>query len=60
MGGESAYGGGWLERLCPVVIVRGACDGLEAEAQCGDDSVVEDVADVGLGGEQTEGGGVVL
>ena len=26
----------------------------------GDDSVVEDVAYVGLGGEQAEGGGVIL
>ncbi|WP_433983168.1 hypothetical protein RBB78_16515 [Tunturiibacter empetritectus] len=60
MGGESAYGCGWRERLCSVVVVRGGRDGLEAEAQCGDDSVVENVADVGLGGEEAEGGGVVL
>jgi hypothetical protein len=46
--------------LCSVVVVRGGCNGLEAEVQCGDDSVVEDVADVGLGGEEAEGCGVVL
>jgi len=59
--GESAYGCcRWRKRLCAVVVVRGDCDGLEAKVQSGDDLVVEHVADVGLGGEEAEGGGVVL
>ena len=33
---------------------------LDAEAVGGDDAVVEDVVDVGLGGEAAEGGGVVF
>ena len=32
----------------------------DAEAVGGDDAVVEDVVDVGLGGEAAEGGGVVF
>ncbi len=35
-------------------------DGLQAEALGGDDAVVEDVGDVGLRGEEAEGGCVVL
>ena len=35
-------------------------DGFETETKCGDDSVVEDVTDIGLGGEEAESGGVVL
>jgi hypothetical protein len=62
MGGESTDDWrGWGERLCSALDVGGFDrDGFEAEAKCGDDSVVEDVAYVGLGGEEAESGGVVL
>ena len=33
---------------------------MKAKAVCGDDAVVEDVVDVGLGGEALEGGSVVF
>jgi hypothetical protein len=38
----------------------GWCDALEAEAMRGDDAIVEDVIDVGLGGEAAQGAGVVF
>jgi hypothetical protein len=47
--------------LCSAVDAGGSDrDGFEAETKRGDDSVVEDVAHVGLGGEEAESGGVVL
>jgi hypothetical protein len=47
--------------LCSIVDVGGSDrDGFEAETKRRDDSVVKDVAHVGLGGEETESGGVVL
>jgi hypothetical protein len=35
-------------------------DALKAQAVSGDDAIVEDVVDVGLGGETTQGAGVVF
>ncbi len=40
--------------------VGGVEDGLDAEVVGGDDAVVQDVLDVGLGGEAAHSGGVVL
>ncbi len=53
MSGEPAGSGRGLD-------VGGGGEGLDAKAMGGDDAVVEDVVDVGLGGETAEGGGVVF
>ena len=37
-----------------------AGEGLDAKAMGGDDAVVEDIVDVGLGGQAAKGGGVVF
>ena len=60
VGGESAEVGGWRERLRSVVDARGDSEWPDAETERGDDAVVEDVAYVGLGGEEAKSGCVVL
>jgi hypothetical protein len=61
VGREPADSGGRAGGLSGYVDIDGGrVDSLKAEAVSGDDAIVEDVFDVGLGGEKTEGGGVVL
>jgi hypothetical protein len=47
LAGDVDAGGGWR-------------DALKAQTVGGDDAIVEDVVDVGLGGEAAQGGGVVF
>lgn len=50
--GQAAGGGG--------LGIGGCWEGLDAKAMGGDDAVVEDIVDVGLGGQAAEGGCVVF
>jgi len=53
VGGEPADGGwrrGWLYSAVDIATDKSGRRGADAETECGDDSVVEDVAYVGLAG----------
>lgn len=61
VGGEFANGGEWGGGLSGAVDADGGrIERLETKALGSDDAIVEDVVDVGLGGEMAECGGVIF